>query len=375
MMRLHCLPLLVILTACSSHIDAATNEPRPDDPNPSQHAISASSSVTLIPSNLPPDTCTTAGAGDLIVPRGTSVSLDPNAACDAVVSQGPNLPAICVRKFANVAIAGTLAIDTRTSSHDAVAIVATNAFQVSGRIDGRGRGDVRGTGGNAPEPGRAWSGAGAGHATPGAPGLDGDPPAAGGGAYATSRTDVATGAAGGVGGVGLQTGAAGGRAGGALHIVACHDLDLSGTLSVAGGNGERGGDGWAGNPVPALGGGGGGGGSGGTLLVEALHVLGSGAALSAIGGTGGTGGTAFLPTTTWPGGAGGAGGTGSHGPTVGENSNYVSEGPYQGITGSGGGGGASGRIAILVPTGTALPAVTSDPPATVGAATVQTASR
>ncbi|WP_394830155.1 hypothetical protein LVJ94_26975 [Pendulispora rubella] len=83
------------------------------------------------PSNLPADICDTPGTSDLTVEAGTSKYLFPGVAdtCDARIPQEPPLLPICIRKFANVTIAGQLLVE---SQNVAVAIVATDTFTVAG---------------------------------------------------------------------------------------------------------------------------------------------------------------------------------------------------------------------------------------------------
>ncbi|HWL89082.1 MAG TPA: hypothetical protein VNO21_24940, partial [Polyangiaceae bacterium] len=356
--------LAIVLSAgCSSQDGAGSSELANHDGGFDGSSQQDPPESRLTPSNLPPGTCDGAGASDLRVPAGASLKFDSTLPCDALIAQGTGLPSLCVRKFANVTIAGNLTIDTNGTSNDAVAIVATTRFEVTGSVTALAGGDARGAGGNCTSGPAYESGAGAGHAATGAPGeaTTGDPPdpVSGGKAYASAGTQLVAGATGGHGcntpNNGYPSGAGGGRAGGALQLVSCGHFNLSGTLSGAGGAGEPG------HPEkiyrdmngPSYDGtGGGGGGSGGTLLIEAQSLTG-GATLSAIGGAGGTGGSITLGFTddskTFAGGTGGAGGTRSHPPATGAYGDFPSYNGDQGHNGAGGGGGSAGQILINVP--------------------------
>ncbi|WP_394849332.1 hypothetical protein LZC95_18025 [Pendulispora brunnea] len=331
-----------VLLACSSQDG---NPPRIDTSLTEGRANEAPAAWT--PANLPADICDIPGSTDFNVAAGESASLDPSPTCDALISQPDGLPSICVRKFANVTIAGKL-----TSWGDAtrvLAIVATNTFAIpsGGSVNAiASGGDPRGVGGPAQGDG-AGSG-GAGHIGAGASGGDS---AGGTGGIAfgpTSGTPVVTGSTGGYGN--SQWDGLGGYAGGAIQLVACHELALSGTVDAHGENGWNGRDGYT--PHVNYPGGGGGGGSGGTIVLDAPSITaGCGAKLVAVGGSGGRGGHA--PELNQVGGPGGAGGTGAQPPQPGG----------KGGSASGGGGGAIGRIVLHLPEGAPLPSIASDPPA------------
>jgi len=346
---------LLALVACSSQEGdvaehgAALSQDCPTAPAP-----------RLTPSNLPANICDTPGASALDVPDGPYVYLDGNVPCDAVVAQANGLPNICVRKFSNVSIHGGWKVGGGAPAGHVLAIVATGSFTLdaNGTIDTQppqpqGPGFPNGTG--AGQNGAlGGGGGGAGYVTAGAAGAgaSSDGGAAGSAYGPTTGTQLVPGSRGGdgVGKYGLA--GPGGWGGGALQLVACGTMNLSGSVSTKGTAGSSGAD------HTMMGDSGAGGGSGGTLLVEAAAVTGSGGRLLSVGGNGGDGGCAYsggLAAITA--GSGGAGGTGSSPPQPGTSVSNCS---------GGGGGGSVGRILIDVPQGTPVPAIASDPPATLG---------
>ncbi|WP_394825279.1 hypothetical protein [Pendulispora albinea] len=355
---------LTVIACSSQEVDAGGRTARgnehvsgmDDGGAPDGDAPDATPGVRLTPSNLPPDICDRPGAGELNVPANTSAALDPGVPCDALVPQRSGLPSICVRKYSKVQIAGTLALRGSSSwpASSAVAIVATDAFLLTGSIAASGtKGtsihppaapDGRGNGG--------FYGGGAGHATAGAR-SGGSPAGQGGPAYPTSGTELAAGSNGGEGeSFGPPPGERG-KGGGAIQLVSCGTFELMGSVDGGGGSG---GDG---HRSLSGGSGGGGGGSGGTLLIEALRITGTGAALRSLGGNGGWGGDTFAGN---PGGSGGSGGTGSAPPTPGYPGGI---GPTR-HGGPGGGGASVGFIRLNVPAGTPIPNLNADPPASLG---------
>lgn|SRR3990167_5564338 len=133
-----------------------------------------------------------------------------------------------------------------------------------------------------------------------------------------------TGADGGAG----NTGGAGGRGGGAVYIECGGALNITSTVSVAGGNGTDG-DGQVGGVIDA---GGGGGGAGGSFIILYKTLTADSSTVTITGGAGGNGGVDNVP----PDGLGGAGGTGSAGASTGG-----AGGGGSGGTSAGGGGGGS----------------------------------
>ena len=153
-------------------------------------------------------------------------------------------------------------------------------------------------------------GGGAGAGAVGAPGGGGtNPPAsvrgAGGGSCLQPTGQPLRGGSGGGAGS-SRTEARGGGGGGGFQLTALEQIDVSGTITMAGGGGA-GGPGTVGTASPNAGAGGGGG-SGGTILIEAPTVLlGATTILAANGGGGGGGGESF--TTGLPGARGNASAT------------------------------------------------------------------
>ncbi|WP_394838862.1 hypothetical protein LVJ94_18385 [Pendulispora rubella] len=356
------------LIACSS----AAEDPRPDEWLAS--SATACKPPRLTPSNLPANICDIAGTKELNVASGTSLRIDPGGTCDALVPQGDGLPPICVLKYANVSIDGLLQLQPPLDAprSPAVAIVATHAFSVTGTVDASGqymdsplRGSVGPGGSDSRGEAPADTGKGAGHVTVGGgtPGSD-----VGGAAFGPTTGAQLVAGSSGAQGVGLGVAWPGfpGMAGGAVQLVACGDLTLSGNVSAQGSNGFEGG---MSINAPASGGGGG---SGGTIVIEARHIVSSNANLLAIGGTGGAGGALYMeaPPVYVGGGRGGAAGTGSNPPEAGQSSGGLQQCGPDGCTtiygAYGGGGGSVGRIVINVPRGESVPTIGSDPPASIG---------
>lgn len=330
-------------------------------------------------SNLPTDTCSTGGTAPLEVAAGATLEVSTaDAMCDSVVTQGPNLPKICVKKYTTVTIAATATVNV--TGPNALAIVSTGAMTVDGTIDvsaamaahGPGAPQMQGAGA-APPMGASAGGGGAGFLTPGGDGGDSairlnQMGGAGGMMHGTDELiPLHAGARGGNGGTQNPT-AQGGFAGGALQLGSCTSITM-GMMAVidAGGGGGQGGNGAINSAVDP--GGGAGGGSGGAILVEApvVTVAGGLFANGGGGGSGGAHGTAMtpgqdgnrgadgprstMPAAGGPGvilpgnvvtGAGGDGGARDEMPTAGAQPTASL------IESSGGGGGAAGRIRINV---------------------------
>jgi len=369
---------LCVVAGCSSESDGPPGDVHSavdGDRDGVVQGADAPANVRLTPSNLPADICDTPGLTDLNAPADTFTDFDTSAPCDALVSQADGLPAICVRKFANVIVAGKLNLGALPNGNPALAIVATHAMTIDadGFVnaqgpDGSGVGwgvenrstgeapgapDARGDGGQPPD----RNGSGAGHVTHGA------------GTYGSAYgpTSGAQLAAGSTGGFGMTSddfspgyGGEGGKGGAAFQLVSCGTLALSGTVTSSGGKGATG------MSVLHSGGQGGGGGSGGTLLIEAASITGSGARLLAVGGDGADGGYSHRAgdwSVDGMGGTGGKGGTSSTLPEVGQPAPPPSVFYYGG---QGGDGGSIGRIVINLPQGAPLPQLTADPPPSVG---------
>ena len=185
----------------------------------------------------------------------------------------------------------------------AVAFLSQGDMTINGSIDASGE---AGSGPDANGPGSGVTGGGVnggggGGGSYGGEGAFGEYGAAPGGVYNSDLTAELEGGSAGGGGSTQPGGAGGGGGGGALQIVSEGTLNVTGVISV------NGGDGGAGNAFGFTSGGGGGG-SGGGLLVQADNVnISSNAVLSANGGDGGPAG-AFSPNNYWYGGGGGGGG-------------------------------------------------------------------
>jgi len=385
----------IAVSACSSNdVDPSNHSIRSDGEgidgspaaNPSDPAqkdtgaSAAASGATLVPSNLPADTCETPATKDLVIDTWLNTYQ-----CDATIVQGGGAPDICVLKGNNVAIHWT---SEQTVPLPAFAIVATNQMTVDGTIDFAAQ--VRNTsasivyddGPGAPDPrgeGPGELGSGAGYGTAGAPDGAGG---AGGLAYGNETgTPLVGGARGGSPWTVDSVIALGGGGGGALQLVACHQLTITsqGAINAGGGGGSHGTKVTSG-PY-STGAPGGGGGSGGTILLEAAQMTIAGG-LAANGGSGGGGGGAF---TNWvridcdsgwvgaPGGmgtspaSGGAAGNGGIGGGQGGQGGSATSAPTAGAVGGdcfyggdgarggglGGSGGAVGRIRLNVPAGSA----------------------
>ncbi|HTR52521.1 MAG TPA: hypothetical protein VMJ10_17525 [Kofleriaceae bacterium] len=215
-------------------------------------------------------------------------------------------------------------------------------------------------------------GGGGGGGASGGGGGDGGAIAAGGGGagcIAATLVPLVGGSGGGGGGPGAAAARSGGGGGGALQITALDQIDITGTITMAGAGGQGGGS----QAVsPFNGGAGCGGGAGGGILLEAIAVtIEAGAVVAANGGGGGgaadgpkdgadgangaasgTPAAGGLAGNGGPGTAGGAGGAGTATALTAQDAPATDNG--------GGGGGAAGRIylrAAAAPTvaGTASP--------------------
>jgi hypothetical protein len=303
---------------------------------------------TLIPSNLPMETCLVDGISDLIVDIETRI--DTDADCDEVLEQTGGGPEICLKRFHDVTVPSDSLI--RVSGSRALALVATGSMIVDGFIYARAVLSTSGPGASSLPAGRGEDGqdgrggGGAGHGSSG--GLGGGVVAAGISYGAPTLVPLQGGSSGGasfaVEDGNLQS-LPGGGGGGALQLVSCTHLEVRGTIDVSGGGGR----GWMELPTPTIGGSGGG--SGGGLLIEALDVAVRGTIL-AFGGGGGGGSTA----ASSPGGNGSGSSQGISGgiPGGGRGGALNPPGPGEDRSpdGSGGGGGAAGRIRINVRPGT-----------------------
>jgi len=306
---------LGIVTACGSSNENAgqqsdsidTNAADRDCPLGRKHG----QCLTLVPSNLPADICDTPGTKDF-----TGGYLDPTHP-DAMIEQAGG-PTIYLYKFANVS--GDI-----TDYGITTAIVATNSMKLGSYTSYPfGTSDGQGSNGAYPHCG----GGGAGYGTEGGP-------TGGGPAYGSeTATPLLPGSRGGDGNS-ADLVAGGGYGGSAIQLVSCGALQIDGSVTVNGGDGNFG----RGTGGP----GGGGGGSGGTILIEAASVTtAAGGGLSANGGNGGGGDLGF----------GGKGGTVDSPPGASVcGYDDIDMGPPYYVTGNGAGG-AVGRIRINVAAGT-----------------------
>jgi len=336
--------------------------------------------LTPVPSNLATDTCTTAAAGDLTVAANQTITLDTSAAnCDVVQSQGAGLPVICVRKFANVTIDGTVI----GAGANVLAIVATTSMTINGTIDVSSRAAASGPAGTSTDsdggqPAQASAGGGgAGYLTAGGAGavsslITGGNGGAAGPAVGTAQIIPGRGGApGGDGGPQAEQVSAGGFGGGAVQLASCNTLTIGADAVIdAGGGGGGGGNGSLQATIDP--GGGAGGGSGGSILIEAPVITLAGG-MFANGGAGGSGGAHGLNGTPGVDGMPGADGARSVTPAMGGggvivgtiitgaggNGGALNTDPTGGVTptataveSSGGGGGAAGRIRVNVRSGT-----------------------
>jgi hypothetical protein len=354
--------------------------------------------LRLTPMLVAADSCDQPGTTDLI-DQGAITAIDTGQGCDAIVVQGEGAPEVCVRKFSTVNITGTLNV----SGPRALSIVATHSLVVAGllhagarqSVPGPGAPDPRGAGGSETHP-KDGAG-GAGHATRGGVGATEPftwPPTNnnGGFAYQTEATLPLVGGASGGSTDKDSTGAtvqpspygAAGAGGGALQLVSCGTLAITGNVTVGGGGG---GGGYAtGNPASYGGSfwGGAGGGSGGTVVIEAPELFVSGGVF-ANGGGGGGGGVLSFPNIGMPSSAGrdgtlsategASGGSAFIRGAPGGSGAYGNRGPGWGeyaftIGANGAGGGAAGRIHLRLGSG-ATPGVALEkisPPPTLDTA-------
>jgi len=325
--------------------------------------------LVLVPTDLPASTCSAPVSGTLRISSDRSFDTD---VCEGGVKIDD--PPRCVVTVAQLILdpgATLTAIGSRIP-----VLVATQKLRIHGRIEAGGDGIISGPGyAAAVEAGRGETadssssdgGGGAGHATKG-----GEAGAKPGEPYGNVElSPILPGAPGGGGGLGCETVcpldivASGGGAGGAIHIVACQELELgtNATLSAGGGGGPGG----HGGSVFDRPGGGGGGGSGGSVLIEAPRIaVVAGAGIGANGGGGGGAGArggdftgpsgepgenapvSRQPAHGGPGGNDTAGAGGDGGTADGQGSGLPPGRGGDNLSGGGGGGGggAAGRIRL-----------------------------
>jgi hypothetical protein len=210
--------------------------------------------------------------------------------------------------------------------------------------------------------GGASGGGGGGFGANGGHGGDGDSDGTltsggAGGVAASEPKGPLGGCPGAHGGKGDVAGGAGGLGGGAVYLVAKHQITIAGSAGIQAGGGGGGGGGVGGGPFDNGDTGGGGGGAGGMIFLEAAVIRstgmlaangGGGGEASGNGETGNPGADAQLGTTAAAGGKGGSssgtdGGNGGAGTGAAQSVTAVSSG------GGGGGGGAVGYIIVVSP--------------------------
>jgi hypothetical protein len=282
---------------------------------------------TLVPTNIPKDACrwTDFAATERTFMGNTT--LDTERDCPRVITQGMDLPELCVMAFERLRVAPGASL--RVTGSRALVLLATKSMELEGRLSVSARADQRGPG-SAAKAGRGagkdaigriaegmpvemWTnlpanagGGGAGHSLPGAAG-GGAPgqcgpnrrcaePGLGGQSYGVDTLVPLLG-----GENGGQNSAAmwstrrapGGGGAGALQLVACEELKLGAKAVLdANGGGGAGGQPGAAEMDSDTPGAGAGGGSGGAILLQARVLsVEPGALLVANGGGGGGGAT------------------------------------------------------------------------------------
>lgn len=353
---------------------------------------------TLAPTNIPKDAC---GWTDFAATERTitgDTTLDTERDCPRVITQGADLPELCVLAFERLRVERGATL--RVTGSRALVLLATKSMELEGRLSVSARADMRGAG-SATKAGRGagkdaigrvaegtqveeWTnlpanagGGGAGHILPGAAG--GGAPGQcgpnrrcaeaglGGESYgAETLVPLLGGESGG------ENSAAewstrrrpGGGGGGALQLVACEELKLGAqaVLDANGGGGEGGQPGAADMDSDTPGAGAGGGSGGAILLQARVLEVAAGALIVANGGGGGGGatrtGAGMQPLLAGKSGQDGQlseaaalGGTGA-GSSLAGGAGGAKDPPGEGgrarqrTQAAGGGGGAAGRIRI-----------------------------
>jgi len=325
--------------------------------------------MNVTPTNLPATFCNDTVSGTLFVSVPKAVNTDTD--CASVVTQ-PNGPSLCLIRYnaVNITEFGSL---TLSGSRPLVLTSQTSLIVAGGIVVGAGSNpgtvDMNGL--------TEAGGGGGGGATPGGPGGNdsgGNGAGNAGGVHGSNALHPLVGGMHGAQGGGSSL-APGGSGGGALQLVACGTLSITGSVYANG----YGGQGGAGAGAASDANGGGGGGAGGNLLLEGNNVS-IDAALSANGGSGGGGGTntAGGGSNGMPGqpgsgvspagggaaatataGKGGNGGARAVTPTAGGSASSAS-------SAGGGGGGAAGYIRINSCAGLLATPTSISPDATFG---------
>jgi hypothetical protein len=273
----------------------------------------------------------------VLVLRAEEVHIPWNVTLQAQHWSG--MPPLIIAARAQISIEGTLDVSSiRWISSGAGAIDAADCGLSAGASGSNGSNTGSGGGGG----GLGWNGASGGALVPNGP-TGGE----GGSALIGALPSIRGGCPGGSGASGSGvTASLGGNGGGAVHLVTCEHIDISGVIHASGGGGQYG----------TLGttGGGAGGGSGGYIGLEASTIrIGNLAVLAANGGGGGGGGQ--NNEDALPGADGDANAVpalGGSSLASGGNGGAGSTAPVQGSPGGdtygGGGGGGAGQGVILL---------------------------
>ncbi len=355
--------LLAVLGACSFRMNA-TSIDAGDAAIPDADDCQFSSQTDTCALGLPQNDLVLSGDSTYDTDAGTLNGM-PAPHMRLTGKEGP-FDALLVRDF-HMTLGATL----RATGSVPFAVIAFDQIILDGntRIDvgigGAGarmacdNGAVAGT----DESGGASGGGGGGFGANGGRGGDGNADGtsatggAGGTAAATSPLGPLGGCPGAHGGKGDVSGGAGGLAGGAVYLVAKHQITIASSAGIQAGGGGGGGGGVGGGAFDNGDTGGGGGGAGGMIFVESA-VIRSAGTLAANGGGGGEasgdgdsgnpGEDAQLGVTAAGGGRNGSptgtdGGNGGAGTGAAQSVTTASDG------GGGGGGGGVGYVIILSP--------------------------
>jgi hypothetical protein len=360
-------------------------DPDPDGGNTTGDAI-----ADCYGHDVPPylETCLSRDAATLTVPSRYTVSMPTTftTTSECTPANGAYTilqklvgPAVCVKVADDIEITSTGSLSARGGP--VLLLLARNDITIDGTIDVSGSplsppaGTVNcpaGPGGDGP--GGGSGGGGGSFATSGGTGGFGADNATRGTStpIVTPINTVRGGCTGGLGGAPVSI--VGGKGGGAIYLLAGHDIVINGHIDASGAGGAGGGS------VSGAGGGGGGGGAGGMIVLEAKHAIAVAptAEIFALGGGGGGGGSQDNPAmpgrpptgpqTPGAGGPGGAvgvsggfsGGSGGGGSRL-SPADYVGQNGAFGRGGGGGGGGA-GAIRINAPAMSGVTLMTVGPP-------------
>jgi hypothetical protein len=353
--------LLALLGACSFRMNATTTDAGDAAP-PDADDCQFSSQTDTCALGLPQNDLVLSGDNTYDTDAGTLNGV-PAPHMQLTGEEGP-FDALLVRDF-HMTLGATL----RATGSLPLSVIAFDQIILDGntRIDvGIGGAGARttcdsGAVAGADESGGASGGGGGGFGANGGRGGDGnaDGTSATGGAGGTAAATPPLGPLGGCpgahGGKGDVAGGAGGLAGGAVYLVAKHQITIASSAGIQAGGGGGGGGGVGGGAFDNGDTGGGGGGAGGMIFIESA-VIRSAGMLAANGGGGGEasgdgdsgnpGQDAQLGATAAGGGRNGSptgtdGGNGGAGTGAAESVTTASDG------GGGGGGGGVGYIIVV----------------------------